>query len=388
MAEVHRLPDWDQAERQASEWIARLNADNVSDDDLAHFESWRTSHQLNARVYDELAATWRAFTAAGPLVRAVSFGQSMNEATSVRPPQRRKMMIAAAATTMIMVAIGRWYMVQFAPETMFQTAVGEHATISLPDHSTLELNTNSLVRLDYSARTRVVRLERGQAHFQVAHDPQRPFWVVVGGSWVRAVGTAFDVHLRASDVLVTVSEGTVKVGLGDVLDNHAQLKQGLDQVPASVLRAGQQGDVQAKSIEVRSLSADELSGSVAWRSGMIYFEDEPLDEVIDEISRYTTLQLMVDDETLRSLRLGGTFEASARGVESFLTLLKDGFGLRIRREPNHVYIEPGASERWQKVTGDINSIHPSPTSSSPTCHAKNNFQQSLQSRAEPALHRC
>jgi transmembrane sensor len=364
MAEVHRLPDVDQAHRQASEWIARLNADDVSDDDRARFESWRTSHQLHARVYEELATTWRSFTAAGPLVRAVSFGQSMNEATAVRAPQRRWAMVAAAATAaMIMVLVGRWYFVHFAPETMFQTAIGEHATISLPDGSTLELNTNSLARLEYSARARVVRLERGQAHFQVAHDTQRPFWVVVGDSWVRAVGTAFDVHRRATDVLVTVSEGTVKVGLGDVLDSHARPRQRLDQIPAYALNAGQQGDVQGKSIEVRSLSADELSRSIAWRSGMIYFEDEPLHEVIDEVSRYTELALIVDDEDLRGLRVGGTFQASARGAESFLTMLKDGFGLRIRREPNQVYIEPGAGERWQKMAGRKNSIPAAPASS-------------------------
>ena len=360
MAEVHRLPDMNHVERQASEWIARLNADDVSDDDRMRFESWRASHQLHARLYDELAATWRSFIAAGPLVRAVSFGQSMNEATTVSAP--RRWMVAAAAAAVVMVVLGLWYRMHFPLETVFQTAIGEHATISLPDGSTLELNTNSLARVDYAAHSRVIRLERGQAYFQVAHDTQRPFWVVVDGSWVRAVGTAFDVQRRVGGgALVTVSEGTVKVGLGDVPSDHARFKQSLDQVPASTVTAGQRGDVQAKSIEVHSLSADDLSRSVAWRNGLIYFENQSLREVIDEISRYTTLQLIVNDERLRDLRLGGMFEASPRGAESFVTMLQDGFGLSIRREPSRIYIEPGASDRWQKMAGD-NSIHSSPAS--------------------------
>lgn len=353
MAEVHRLPDMNHAERQASEWIARLNADDVSDDDRTRFESWRAAHQLHARLYDELAATWRSFIAAGPLVRAVSFGQSMNEATVPAPQWRWT--VAAAAVAMIMVVAGLWYKVHFPPEAVFQTAIGEHATIALPDGSTLELNTNSLARVDYAARSRIIRLERGQAYFHVAHDTQRPFWVVVGDSWVRAVGTAFDVQRRATGALVTVSEGTVKVGLGDVPRDHARLKQSLDQVPASTVTAGQQGDVQAKSIEVHPLSADDLSRSVAWRNGLIYFENQTLREVIDEISRYTTLQLIVDDERLRDLRLGGMFEASPRGAESFVIMLQDGFGLRIRREPSRIYIEPGASDRWQKLARDDSS---------------------------------
>ena len=50
MAEVHRIPDMDQVERQASEWIARLNADDVSADDRARFEVWRSAHPLHARA--------------------------------------------------------------------------------------------------------------------------------------------------------------------------------------------------------------------------------------------------------------------------------------------------------------------------------------------------
>src|SRR5579863_5189362 len=213
MLRVHRLPDTDRIEREASEWIARLNADDVSPDDRARFEVWRRTHSLHAKVYDELSATWRAFTAAGPLVRAVSFGHSMNEAAKVVRPRRR--WVWAAAATVATVAAGlTWYMVR-APGTTFETAVGEHSTISLPDGSTLELNSNSLAHVDYSQASRVIHLERGEAYFKVIHDAARPFWVVSDGTWVRDVGTAFNVDLRENGVRVTVSEGTVKVGAAD-----------------------------------------------------------------------------------------------------------------------------------------------------------------------------
>jgi transmembrane sensor len=80
MVEAHRLPDVDQIEREASEWIARLNADDVSNDDQARFRQWCGTHARHARIYDEMCATWRQFTAAGPLVRAVALGEAMNEA--------------------------------------------------------------------------------------------------------------------------------------------------------------------------------------------------------------------------------------------------------------------------------------------------------------------
>src|ERR1700741_5315359 len=165
MVEVHRLPDTDRIEREASEWIARLNADDVSVDDRARFEVWRRAHSSHARAYEELSETWRAFNAAGPLVRAVSFGHSMNEAAKVVRP-RRLWLWAAAATVAIVAAGLAWYNLR-APGTTFETAIGEHAAISLPDGSTLELNSNSLARVDYAERARVIHLERGEAFFKV-----------------------------------------------------------------------------------------------------------------------------------------------------------------------------------------------------------------------------
>jgi len=84
MAEAHQLPDADQVEREASEWIARLNAEDASDDDRACCAAWRGAHPGHARTYDAMCETWHRFTAAGPLVRAVAFGESMSEAAQER----------------------------------------------------------------------------------------------------------------------------------------------------------------------------------------------------------------------------------------------------------------------------------------------------------------
>jgi transmembrane sensor len=337
MAEVRHLPDFDRIEREASEWIARLNADDVSVEDRARFDAWRRAHVQHARAYDELSATWHAFTAAGPLVRAVSFGQSMNEAARIRSPRRRWIAIAAAVTCAALAL--SWFMVHRAPGTAFETAIGEQASVLLPDGSTLELNSNSLAHVDYSQRTRVIRLERGEAFFKVMHDAARPFWVVSGGSWVRAVGTAFSVYLREEGVRVTVTEGTVKVGAAEDSGNRALSEETLTQAPVSVVTAGQEVDMHGRAAEVRTLRAADITRTEAWRSGSVYFEKQPLSEVVAELARYTTLKLTVEDPTLRQLPVGGTFRANPQGVESFLTMLRDGFGLNIRREQGRVYIE-------------------------------------------------
>jgi transmembrane sensor len=331
MAKVHRIPDRSEAEREASDWIARLNADDVSVEDRARFEIWRRAHPQHERAYESLSATWRELVESGPLVRAVAFGQAMNAATSPSVSRRPWGLAAVAVSlaTLGLVAAGYW--LQFKSETLFQTAVGEHASVSLPDGSSIDLNSNSLAKVAYTAHARVIHLERGEAFFKVAHDMRRPFWVVAGHSWVRAVGTAFNVYLRSEDVEVTVSEGIVKV-VAQRAARETPSDSALGQALVSVLIAGEQADVDGPAAVVRALEPEQLTHSVAWRQGMLYFENQPLGDVVNEISRYTTLKIEISDASLSRLPVGGTFRANPDGAEALLSMLQDGLGLTVRRD--------------------------------------------------------
>jgi len=335
MVDIHRLPDPADIEREASEWIARLEADDASDDDRARFEAWKRAHPLHARVHNELRSMLQEFTAAGPLVRAVNFGQSMIEAG--RPKRDRRWALAAAASFAMVVIAGSWYLIRGNPES-FQTAVGEHATVTMPDGSVVELNSNTLARVEYSRESRAIRLERGEAYFKVSHDSRRPFWVVADDSWVRAVGTAFNVDIRPSGVRVTVSEGTVKVGTASLPQGPLQ-GDSPDTAAAATLSGGEQIDVHAHAATVRKLNPDDVTRSMAWRTGTLYFENEPLGDVVAEMSRYTTLKVVVRSSEIDRVPVGGTFQASPQGAEVLLAMLKDGLGLNVKREDGRIYID-------------------------------------------------
>ncbi len=336
MSDIHRLPEIDKVEREASAWIARLNADDASADDRARFEIWRRTHSLHGRVFEELSQTWRVFTDAGPLVRAVTTGQELG-AVPPPPPVRRRWTLAAASA-LVAFALGAWWWAgTVTPRTLFQTAIGERATVTLPDGSSLDLNSNSLARVDYDERMRVIHLPRGEAFFRVRHDGSRPFWVVARDSWVRAVGTAFNVYVRPDSVRVTVSEGVVNVAAASA-DESAPSDRQLASVPVSVLRAGQQVDVTRGASEVRSLRPIELTRVAAWRSGTLYFENEKLSDVVLELGRYTTLEIVIESDELRDMLIGGTFEGGPRGAETLLSMLEDGFELQVRRDARRAYI--------------------------------------------------
>src|ERR1700694_1138813 len=168
MGDVYRLPSTDVAEREASTWFARMNADDVTADDRTRFDAWLGAHSRNAKAYSELCTTWQELVKSGPLVRAVNFGQVMNAASAPPAPRRRWAVAAVAAAIGTIVLGGAWDLYKQQAEPRFQTAIGEQVAVALPDGSSFDLNHNSRIWVDYSRRQRVIRLERGGAYFKVA----------------------------------------------------------------------------------------------------------------------------------------------------------------------------------------------------------------------------
>jgi transmembrane sensor len=338
MGDVHKLPSTEHTEREASTWFARMNADDVTDDDRTRFEAWLGAQSCNAKAYAALSATWQELVESGPLVRAVYFGQVMN-AASAPPARRRRWAVTVVAAGIAAIVLGgAWNLFKQKEETRFQTAIGEQVAVALPDGSSFDLNTNSRIYVDYSQRRRVIRLEHGEAFFKVAHDAQRPFWVRAGDYWVRAVGTAFNVYLTPTGVEVTVSEGTVNVV--HAAGNESPPSDAAITQSASPVSAGEQADAHGRAEVIHELNSAQLTRLLAWRKSSLYFQDQPLGEVVNELMRYTTLKIEFDDDALRQLPVGGTFQTSPEGAEALLTMLRDGFGTTIRRDgEGHAYIE-------------------------------------------------
>ena len=102
---------------------------------------------------------------------------------------------------------------------LYRTQVGERRVIALKDGSHVHLNTGSTIEVALKKDRRLVRLVKGEAMFEVAHDRQRPFLVDAGSAQMRAVGTAFNVRIRENIVELTVTEGSVAVADQQVRTN-------------------------------------------------------------------------------------------------------------------------------------------------------------------------
>jgi transmembrane sensor len=218
---------------------------------------------------------------------------------------------------------------------MYSTAVGGRRDLTLPDHSTVTLNTNTCMGVAYSGETRVVLLPYGEATFHVMHEKHRPFIVRAGSSRrFEAVGTDFNVRVLSPDhVELTVTEGNVRVLYTDdtLADTPAQARLRDHRIyDDTTVGALQTALVEPGLQFVRKLEANDIHNLLAWQQGLILFNGTTLEQALAEVDRYTTTQFVLADERLRSVRIGGSFHTG--DVDGLLASLRRNFMIDSRRD--------------------------------------------------------
>jgi transmembrane sensor len=278
----------------------------------------------------------------GPLNSAPATPEVTSATSALRSPQRRASLgrraFVAAAAAFVLSLCGWWYYAaQVAGRDYFVNDTAEAQQLALRDGSTVHLDARSALRVDFSGHDRRVRLEAGQAHFEVAHDAAHPFIVTAAGVAVRAIGTAFSVRLAATAVEVLVEEGRVEVAPATPPAANASAPA----ASAPQLGAGERAVVaradMAAPPQIEKVEAPELREALAWHRRTVVLADVPLAEVIARFNRRNAVQLVLADDALRDRRLGGVLALDQ--VEAFVALLERGGDIVAeRRGPEEIVL--------------------------------------------------
>jgi transmembrane sensor len=189
----------------------------------------------------------------------------------------------------------------------YKTALGERSVVTLVDGSKVSLDSGSEVKIGYTRDARSLQLLSGQARFDVAHDTSRPFSVHARDETVIATGTAFNVDLVGSKVLVTLIQGRVTVVRGEQAKPFEVIRRpGTARTTSIALIAGQQLVVDSTSPP--RVESAKIDRTTAWESGQLVFDDEPLAVVVERVSRYAPHPVSVDPSAA-TLRISGVFNA-------------------------------------------------------------------------------
>jgi len=209
----------------------------------------------------------------------------------------------------------------------YSTRVGEQKVATLEDGSRIALNTDSSVEVQYSAKQRLVQLDRGEAMFEVAHNVARPFLVRAGDKQIRAVGTSFVVRRDGNTVTVTLLHGKVAV---------TNVRSARTAAEPTYLNPGDR--LRAVADEPVRIDAQPVEAATAWRRGQAVFADTPLSDAVAEMNRYGGPRLILADPNLTLLRVSGVFATNdtgefARAIATLhgLHVADDGQTLRIMR---------------------------------------------------------
>lgn len=224
----------------------------------------------------------------------------------------RRALVGMAVAAALVGVVGTVSLQMIGTVDHYRTALGETRAVRLADGSVVRLNTGSSVEVALRDDVRLIRLLKGEARFDVAHDRARPFIVEANGTQVRAVGTMFNVRLRPELTELTVIEGEVAVKNDGSVPRH--------------IGAGKSAAVRSGSIAVTPLNKDKLKQRAAWEQGMIEFEGETLEQAVAEFNRYRATPLVIGDPAIASMRIGGTFHSNRS--DDFVLALEQGFGVR------------------------------------------------------------
>lgn len=292
----------------AADWFARLRSGSMSDEDLLALNAWLEADAGRKAAFARTEQLWAATGAARASPEVL---QMRSQLLSVFPRTPKRVSpswrmggagwVAAAAVACAAAFVAVFLLtlpgkpLETVRRQSFITPVGQTATIALNDGTIVTLDTQSEMEAIEGASRREVFLTRGRAYFRVAKDPSRPFIVHANERSIRALGTAFTVWNEGPAVEVILVEGKVHVEL-----------------PAATGKAAVQTNMEAGTRLVSSsagwtVQPVDAASAVSWSSGLLRFRDQPLSEIVAQLNRYSSRQIVIADAALGQRRLQGAF---------------------------------------------------------------------------------
>ena len=321
---------------EAAAWLVRLDRGNLSDEERLALRRWLAEDSRNAAALKSNFAVWADLD---ELARDLM--PEPRDARPERPMLRMLAPIGYVLSGLAVVAVAGILLGSglFADRSAreysarLETGLGEHKTIRLPDNSVASLNSDTLAQVEFAASGRHVRLERGEARFEVSHDPGRVFAVLANGRIIEAVGTAFVVKIDEDETLVTVTEGRVRVATAlDVSEEEDPFELvGTNGAGRRLLHSGEEllFAVAKPAVQVRQYDPGAFERRLAWTEGRMIFDGERLQEVVAEFSRHSRLSIEFEEPGLAELEVTGNFVLG--DDDAFLEAIEISLSVRANR---------------------------------------------------------
>lgn len=313
-----------EAERElVDQWLQSL----VARDQQLDWDEGDVSHQarqLLNRVRQDTGTNRLSYM--GPL-------QSLNRTMEAGKPGPAKVLLRIAAFVLLLVSAGYSFFFlnnalktpEYAEGSLVELTIagGQRLSVELPDGSVVLLNASSTIKYPetFSDSLRVVEL-MGEAFFEVAKDPHKPFVVRTGTLTTRVLGTSFNVRYREGEDRITVALLSGKVRVQAPAGTHV-----LEKGDLAVL--GKEGS----TIELRKW--DYLK-DFGWKDGVLYFDRATLPEIARAIEDWYGVDVVIMSGRYKEGHYTGSFDNES--LKNVLESLSFSFEFSYKWEGNRVEI--------------------------------------------------
>jgi transmembrane sensor len=300
---------------EAVDWALRNREAELPPKEAAEFEAWCARDPANRDAYDQ----------ARRLLSDARSAMLSDSDLAASNPQPKSSSVPKAAGTLAVIGLVVGAFLAVDGPMWLQAdriaGVGETPIIQLADGSTVQLNATSAVAFELSGARRVVKLLRGEAYFQVAKDPQRPFVVEAMGGKTTALGTAFNVRLSGATADVVVTEHRVRIAAAN---------------GAAGIEVGEgQGAAYSSGGRVGAVGPRDIYADLAWRRGQLVVDNVPLATVVDQIAHHFRGRIVIMPGTA-SRRVSGTFTIS--DPQAAFALFQSSLGITVQQFGPIVFI--------------------------------------------------
>ena len=307
-----KAQDWPSAAARADAavWVARLHGPNRTKEVEAGLRRWLADDPQHPIAFEMLTETWEksARLRRSPIEQVASW-----EAVGFR--LKFSYAAVAIAATAVVAVIGTLF---YLHTDVIATGIGEFRALTLQDGTRVFMDSSTRLSVHYEKAQRQVRLESGEAFFEVANNPRRPFIVRASGHLIRDLGTEFDVRSDAQGLAVTLVEGKVTVSLISAVPDGSALHDASgslsppallppEQLRAVALSAGERLTFTATGVS--RIDHPSLGIVTAWERGQVVLDNTSLPDAVAEMNRYSQQKIVLENAAASGIRVSGVFQA-------------------------------------------------------------------------------
>ncbi|TNM59517.1 FecR family protein [Aliirhizobium smilacinae] len=313
----------------ALDWFFRLQGEPDNRVLVADFSAWRAANPAHEKAFEAVAEAWalpEAEQVARNVVDQISRAEAPRPANVVALGRPRRVFLpwlgAAAAAILLTIGVQQYPALRIQWEADYITTAGIQREVILPDGSKATLNTDTAIAIDFEGAKRSVQLLKGEAYFDVVHDPLRPFDVVSAFSQVEVKGTAFSVRRDDDEDAVSLERGHVEVS--SLTDPSEKID----------LEPGQ--GVTATASAISRVRPIDGSVAFAWLKGQIAFQDQTFKSVLHDLQRYYGHSIVRTGTEFDDVKVNGRYRLD--NPELAIRSLATTVGASVTRLPGGILI--------------------------------------------------